>query len=260
MEYEKIRAVNWSSLKHLDVSPKLYKHRIAHPEPRKPAFIFGGAVHTAILEPEKFDARFAVFDGTRRGKEWDAWQAAHPGVESLKPDELKGVRAIAAAVLSHRIAERILRGGRREEIVTWTDPETGLACKGRPDYLRPDFLIDLKSTRDPVPYKFVKSAISYGYVAQVAFYHDGTEHARLRKGGDPPYIIAAQKAEPYDVAVFQLDDEALDVGRAIYRRLLRRLVECTESNYWPGCAPDLQPLRVPSWAVDQAMANEEEDF
>jgi exodeoxyribonuclease VIII len=260
--YEQIRAVNWSTLTNLDVSPLLYKHRLTNPEPGKAVFAIGNAAHCLTLEPEKFDARYAVFDGTRRGEKWDAWQEEHPGVESLKPHELETARAVAKAVRSHRIAARILKGGRREEVVTWTDPETGLACKGRLDYLRPDFLIDLKTARDPGPRFFLRDAIKYGYVSQVAWYHDGAVAARLIPGGSNPYIIAVEKEEPFDVAVYQLDDEALAFGRSKYRRLMRRLVECIEADYWPGVAPDVVPLRVPAWALDQALSSEskEEDF
>jgi hypothetical protein len=88
-------------------------------------------------------------------------------------------------------------------------------------------------------------AADYGYAAQLAFYHDGAVQNRLIDGSQRPYIIAPQKSEPYDVVVFQLKPETLEAGRAIYRALLQRLVECTEANYWPGVAPELQELGLP---------------
>jgi hypothetical protein len=194
-KYDDIKAVNWSSLKNIGVSPLLYKYRLTNPEPQKDAFRLGGAAHTAILEPEKFDARYAVYDGPRTGEgsrtQRKAWrEALSDGVEELSPDELANARAMAAAVRSHRIAGSLLRGGRREEVVTWVDPITGLACKGRLDYLRPDLLIDLKGTRHPSPSRFPRDAYSYGYLAQAAWYHDGAVAARLIDGRQRPYIIA----------------------------------------------------------------------
>jgi hypothetical protein len=262
--YEAIKAINWSSLKWLAVSPLMYRWRLEHPQPRKDAYVFGGAVHTLILEPEKFSERYDVFDGTRNEKheKWQTWQKEHPDVEALKQHEMKRVREVAAAVLSHRIAGPLLEGGRREEIVTWTDEATGLACKGRIDYLRPDFLLDLKSTPDPSPAKFVRDAASFGYSGQLGFYHDGATRARLIDGRHRPYIIAPQKVEPYDVAVYQLDAEALVTGRVIYRSLLERLVQCTDADYWPGVAPELQTLTLPPWAADKFVlqVEDEEEF
>jgi len=256
--YDTIRAVNISSLKNLERSPLYYRYRLENPEPRKQAFVIGGAFHCAALEPDRFDERYAVFDGTRRGAAWEEWKGEHPGVESLKPDELETVQAMARAVRSHRVARNLLRGGRHEEIVVWTDPTTGLACKGRVDLIRPEFLLDLKATRDPSPRFYPRAAFNYGYITQVAWYHDGAVAARLLDGKVNPYVIAVENEAPYDVAVYQLDDEALAVGRSIYQRLMRRLVECIEADYWPGCAPDVQTLRVPRWAVDQTLQDEHE--
>ena len=263
-EYAAIEGINWSSLKHLGVSAHMYRHRLNDPEPSKPAFIFGGAAHCAILEPERFDERYGVFDGTRRGKEWDRWQAENPDRLSLKPSEMERVRRVADAVIGpngHRVARTMLRGGRVEEATTWTDEVTGLRCKGRLDYIRPDVVVDLKTTRNPDPQKFERDAASYGYIAQCAFYHDGAKAARRIDGRERPYIIAARSDDDFDVAVFQLTESTLDVGRRIYRSLLQRLMECTTANYWPGVAPQVVQLGVPPWASAQIVADDEsEDF
>lgn len=257
-EYGAIKGVNWSSLKHMQVSPRMYRWRLAHPE-NKPAFALGNAAHCAILEPDAFEQRYAEYAPVRNGAKWEAWQAEHPGVQSLKPDEMAEAKEIAKEVRGHRIAAKLLRGGRSEESITWTDEATGLTCKARVDYLRPDLLLDLKTARDPSPEKFERDAFSFGYASQVAFYHDGATRARLIDGRERPYIIAVRKGDDFDVACFQVKSETLEVGRVIYRRLLRRLAECMDADYWPGVAPDLQHLGLPPWAANQDFV-EEEDF
>ena len=249
-EYTAIKAVHFSGLKPLAVSPLLYHHRLAVPGEDKPAFALGSAAHCAILEPDEFGKRYAEYAPVRNGKKWEEWQEKNPGVQSLKPHEMSRAQEIARAVRGHRIAGQLLRGGRAEEVVTWNDAVTGLACKGRLDYLRPDFVTDLKTARDPSPQAFAKVASGLGYLAQVAFYHDGATAARLIDGKQRPYIIAVESNEPFDVACFQLTDDALLYGREFYRSLLRRLLECTEANYWPGVAPDLQELGISPYAPD----------
>ena len=248
-EYSALPAVNWSSLHLLAASPLLYRWRADHPEAeRSQSLIFGAAVHCVILEPEKFGARYALFDGTRRGKEWDRWQVENAGRESLKPDEMARIEACVNAVQSHRAASELLRGGRAEEVVQWTDEATGLACKGRLDYLRPDGVIDLKTSRDVSPAKFGRDAANFGYLGQLAFYHDGSVASKVSTGTLPPHIIAVQSDAPYDVAVYYLDDAALDIGRSMYRTLLRKLIECEAASYWPGVCPEPMPLLLPKWA------------
>jgi hypothetical protein len=256
--YDEIKAVNFSTLKHLATSPLLYRWRLDHPRPQTAALTMGLAIHCAVLEPEKFDSRYAVFEGTRRGKEWDEWQAGRLGVQSLKPAEIERVQQSAKAVRSHRVAAGLLSGCRREEPLTWTDAGTGLACKGRVDAIAPGYVLDLKSARDVMPRQFERAAAGNLYHAQLAFYHDGAAAERKIDGTTPPYVIAVQSAEPYDVAVFQYDPSTIDAGRALYRSLLHKLIQCTEADFWPGCAPDLNQLMLPPWA--EQILTEEDEF
>jgi hypothetical protein len=259
--YDGIKAINWSSLKHMAVSPLLYRWRIDHPLESSASQVVGNAIHCMLLEPEKFEARYVLFDGTRRGKAWDEWQEKHPGAVSLKPDELARVTNCVAAIRRHRVANRLVSACRAEEVLTWRDPETGLACKGKLDGISPTYVADLKSARDVRPMKFERASAEYLYHGQVAWYHDGATLAGKIDGKVPPYIIAAQSDEPYDVAVFQLDGETLDVGRGLYRSLLRRLVQCIEADFWPGVAPDLETLTLPPWAIERPLDQlSEEDF
>lgn len=259
MTYDKIKAVNWSTLKCLATSPMLYRYRLEHPEPSKPSYALGNAVHTLALEPQQFHLRYAEFDGTRRGKSWDDWQDEHPGQQSLKPDEMAEVRVMADRILTHRVAARVLSGGRREEVTTWTDAGTGLACKGRLDYTRPDRIADLKTTRAIAPRDFSRAVASYMYHGQLAFYHDGAIAAgKIPSDAPAPWIVAAQNMEPYDVAVYAMSDAALWAGRQLYRSLLEKLVACTEADMWPGIAPDEIVLDVPSWAP--GVYTDQEEF
>lgn len=261
-DYSSIPAINWSSLKYMADSPRMFRYRLTHPEPRKPSYEMGSAVHCAILEPEKFDERYGVFDGIRRGKEWEAWKAENPGKEGLKPAKLDQVQWVADAVMEHRVARTLLRGGLAEEVITWRDERTGLLLKCRADYLRPDLVIDLKGTRDATPARFKSDALRYGHYGQVAMYHDGAIAERRIDGKACPVIIAARTGADFDVAVFQLTPNDLERGRALYRGFLQRLIECTEADYWPGVAPELVPLDMPDWGGNKLTTDEPttEDF
>ena len=61
-DYDKIDALNWSTLKHMDVTPAYARHLYDHPEEQadKPAYISGRVVHCVVLEPDTFDARYIV--------------------------------------------------------------------------------------------------------------------------------------------------------------------------------------------------------
>ena len=245
--YADIPGVNFSSLKHLAVSPLLYRWRLDHPQPKTPALILGTAIHCALLEPGKFDSRFAVYDGTRRGKDWDAWQLAHPGVQSLKPDEMEHVKQTVNAVKSHKKAWAVLSQCRVEEPITWTDAETGLLCKARLDCIAPTFIADLKSTRQETLGGFERDSARLKYHGQCAWYLDGAIAANKLEVGAWATVVTVQNDEPYDVTVRPVSTEALTEGRILYRLLLRKLTECILADFWPGIAPDHVPLRLPAY-------------
>ena len=260
MSYEGIKALNWSSLKHLAVSPLHYKYRQEHKEKSKPAYVIGGATHTRILEPALFDSRYGVFDGTRKGKEWDAWLAANPGKESIKPPELATIDAMAKMVREHRVASTLITGGRYEQTIEWVDAATGIKCKGRVDYIKPDSLVDLKTAPAIGKRDSALAAGKFLYHAQLAWYLDGAVASGALPADAAARIIFLQKAPPYDVAVRRLNNVDLAIGRAIMRHLLNRYAECTEADYWPGIAPDEEELNAPEWSADMTMEQESEDF
>ncbi len=289
-EYAKASGVNWSSLRYMSVSPRMFKHRLKNPEPRKASWVLGGAIHCIVLEPEKFADRYVTLDdetievcapsrGSKAGKllveehpefatalmSSGEYQAAcvalaYPGKEALSAKQRETALTAGDAVREHRTAREMLRGGCAEDVLTWTDEFSGLVCKGRLDYLRPDLVIDLKSSRDPSPSKFERDAANYGYAAQVAFYYDGARAAKRMTGSNRPVIIAVRAKDDFDVACFRLSDEALDTGRTIYRTLLQRLAECTAADYFPGVAPEVRTLELPPWAISNAIDQPSEDF
>lgn len=244
-DYNSINALNWSTLKYLATSPLLYKWRLDNPEPKKDAFVVGAAAHCALLEPGEFDSRYAVYVGRRFGKKWDSWQEDHPSVATLKSHEMRVVEHITNAVLDNRDARELLEKCRHEEPMQWVDPDTGLQCKGRVDALCPDFVCDLKTTRNVDPWVFARDFSRYMYDGQLAFYHTGAETLRKISGRETPWVIAAQNCEPYDVVVYRMKPADLDTGRQLCLRLMKKLEECKAADWWPGCAPGIQYLDVP---------------
>ena len=250
-QYVTLPGVHATGLKSMLVSPRLYRHRLDNDRPETDALRVGRATHTAVLEPDRFLLDYAVWrksEGRRFGKRWDAFVEANTGRTIItEADYIKALK-IRDAVRAHPIARRYLeeRGGRPELTLRWTHPRTGLACVSRLDWLC-SALVDLKSARDPSPARFSTDAARLGYALQLAFYADAVAASGL--GAPPVKIIAAQSVEPYDVVVYDVDEETLRIGREQYEGALDKLIECTNSGDWPGIAPSEEiKLRLPAWA------------
>lgn len=259
-EYVKLPGAHSSGLRHMLTSPLFYSHRQMRPLEDSDALRMGRAGHTSILEPQRFLAEYWQFetsrpDGTkriRRGKEWDDECAKNAGKTALTPDQFAEAVHLRDAVRDHPVAGPLVKGiGQNELSLRWTDERTGVDMKARIDRLiHGRALIDIKTTDDPCPENFARVAWRLGYFMQMAVYSAGVEACGL--GTPAVKIVAVQKCAPYDVVVYDLEQDELDFGARQYATALDRLVECRKTNKWPGFAETGSiPLRAPAWAIAQ---------
>lgn len=248
---------NWSSIKLMDDSALAYKYALDNKRPDTAALALGRVVHSLVFEPETIATDYAVFTGARRaGKEWEAFKAENEGVTIFKTDELDEARAMAAAVRDHPLVKPYLAArGEFERVVTWTDPVTGLFCKGKFDWIIPSqrILIDLKTTKAIHPRRFASDVARYKYHGQMAHYSNGCTHG-LEWTPERVILIAVEKSAPYDVAVYEMDDAGKECGRELAALLLERVKWCEDRNYWPGAQFDWESctltetsLELPGW-------------
>jgi hypothetical protein len=261
-DYGDVDAVNPSSLKVMLKSPKHYRHGLESVRRETKAMREGTLAHLAVLQPDLFRQSVVIrpdgLDGrTKDGKEW---LAAHSHLTVITVPEWEQVQGMAQAVNNHPVAMRYMTPGAVEQPIYWIDPETGIRCKGRPDLVTDSgFLVDLKTAADLTPRKFIAQACDLGYLFSMAAYHDGLE--LLGHKASETVLVCVEKSAPYDVAVWQLDGEPLEMGREQYRAALRDLAECRASGEWPGRFPELRQFEVPGWAYPEVeRAIDDDDF
>lgn len=258
IDYASNPAVNWSTLKYMRESPMLYRYRLSVPREDTPALALGRATHTLVFEPELFDEQYVIWEGGRRaGNAWSDFVDAHPDQTILRTEDADQCAALAEAVRRHPLVQPYLRdGGEFERAIEWTDAQTGLRCKGRPDWLIPDrrILLDLKTCMSIDGRRFGAIAARFQYHAQLAMYRAGVAAAL---GWEPQrvLIVAVEKDAPYDVGVFELDQDALYAGAEEVAELLRALKVCRETDTWPGRYTEEQALQLPAWM----FTDDEED-
>jgi hypothetical protein len=206
--------------------------------PETPAMRLGALTHKMLLSGENI----AVFDGIRRGKEWNKFRDDHAAEEIYTRTELESVLPMIESVRSNPEASTLLIGGACEQTVYWH--QLGRASRGTVDVLGSDYIAELKTTRCAEPERFRRDAIFRAYHAQLAWYWDGVI-ASGRGTVTSAYIIAVESATPYPVTVMRLTDRAIDQGRRLCRLWLERLLVCEASNQWPAYCESVIDLDVP---------------
>lgn len=243
-EYHANPAVSASHLHAVARSPYYYFQRykaLNRPAPdQTPAMQFGSLVHMAVLEPDQLDKHFACCT-TRKGSN-NYHKLIEQGIEPIKQSTWDQALELSDAVRRHPAAKQLLSKGHAELSLWWRDDATGLDCKCRPDWWTDDdIIVDLKTTKDASPRGFGRSVHTFRYHVQQMHYLSGTKAKRF-------VFIAVEKDYPYQVAVYELNSEAVDIGEALRERDMRRLQLCQDCGEWPGYGDEITALSMPKYA------------
>lgn len=241
-----------SGARDLLVCPAKFRWKQQHPEPPKRTFDVGHAAHQLVLGagPELVE-----FAGT--GANPEAWQKkddiAHvaelraEGKVPLKPSDYAMVHEMAAALQRHPYAPKLFSRGRPEQTLVWVDDATGVLCRAKCDWLRPDGIVDYKTARTAAPDALPKVVHDHGYAIQAAFYLRGFR--KLHPGTDPWFAFSGQEKDPpYLVQPFQLTERALRWGDRRVAEALATYAKCLENDDWPGYpANEIPEIDLPAW-------------
>ena len=250
-KYRATDAVSCSVLKRFAEAPA----KALVPSKNTEAMTAGRLIHSALLEPHKFEERYAKTDLDRRGTK--AWQAAQDEVgcrELLKADEFDKLATLRDAVMAHPTARELLAPGLQPEAsMFWFDEATGLYCRGRVDGLRRDqrLIVDVKTTVDASPPEFAKSAANYRHHWQEAFYRRGMSEAPGGFEVDRFIFIAVEREPPFLIGIYELSPSAVAQGEREVTRALSEYAECKRTGIWPGYAPEIVMIDLPMWAMEE---------
>lgn len=177
-----------------------------------------------------------------------------PDAVILKEDEYNDLQEMINSVLKHRDACNVLRKGKAEMSGYYSDPETGIKCKIRPDFFNEDrqILVDVKTTRDVELTEFSKTIWNYRYDFQMAMYCEGIRLITGKKV-DFPLFLALEKTPPFECAVYLADDGMLEKGGMDYRMAMDVLSYCLKNNTWDSYQSRLQPISLPPWALKEIV-------
>jgi hypothetical protein len=238
-EYFAYSGLSKTQLGYLKQSPSHLRNYLDTPhKPATPDQKFGTAVHTAVLEPEKFEDTYCVAPVVDRrttvGKAaYAEFLAANVGKEAIDAEDYQTVLSIAAAVHACPAIQQYGIGthaGVAEASVFGVDFGTNLSIKARLDFYHPETntILDIKTCKAADYWSFRKDIVKYGYGLQSAHYRDIVEQVTGRSARF--IFVAVEKEAPYGIQLFEVDSASHDKVNAERRELIRRWAEALRTN------------------------------
>lgn len=256
-QYHSGLGVSRSGIEKFRKSPMHYWHEYLNPakEIKEPteAMVFGNALHCYTLEPHMFEKRYHIWqkvNGRKPASNTKAWedivkQAA--GRELLCDEDVVTITSMHRSINNHATATSMLDGGVKEKSLFWTDKDTGILCKVRPDAWHPNLVVDLKTTSDGSAKAFARSIHMYGYHIQCAMINEAL--FALKGVNMMNFVfVAVEKDAPHSCVVYRLDENAINKGREEFKKALFDMKECIMTDTWPSYAD--QVLDLPQYAYN----------
>lgn len=258
-------AISSSQLKMLD-PPELFKltgGRIKENDSMKK----GTAVHTLVLEPEKFEGEYFIGDG----RSAEAKAAKAEGKIIISEAIYRDVNGMAESVKKNGLAMELLAKGEAEKSFFWEQmieydaekttchycgtpqevsgeerfvgakecPVCGnmfkifsVRCKARPDFLGDGYFLDLKTAESVDPYSFTAAVKYREYHMSAAMYAEGLLNNGIKT--EKFYWLVVQNTYPYITAVYEASEDTLIRGYDLFMKHLLVYRKCKDTDTWPG--------------------------
>lgn len=238
-----------SMLKTILDSPAHFQLGLTHKIQSK-AMDWGTALHAAVLEPHLVHQviaispeplttaagrRFAESNPDRICMTLTAWLELQLAAEKVRNSEFRG-----------RPFWKFIEEGEVEHAIYYSDPDTGIQCRVRPDLLHPEFTFDLKSTRQGTPVGFQRDAVDLHYDLQAFMY--SLARVLLDGEGAPrkPFVFVPVLSEaPYSVFFMPSSDAFLANGCKKYVKALSTYAACMQVDYWPSPGGEVEMDLLP---------------
>lgn len=249
-------------------TPAHLKASWSEPSKSTPAMAMGTAVHSLVLEPEKFGDDVIVSPvfnkRTKAGKsEFEAFEREAAGRTIITAEQYATAQTMAEKVRGHSLASNLLQDVIVESSVfQWyesMDPDDQTQyrelIKVRPDAASRAYpvLVDLKTTDDASYSAFQRTILNFYYHLSAAMYLEvcNNNHKILNTCGHGAFtkfiFVVVENKPPHEVAVYELAPEFRDLGKTIFRRAMLDLNR-GRSQDWPGYPMEIRVMDPPTWA------------
>lgn len=252
--------ISATQIKYARQSIKHFHYYISGKLPReeKSHFDFGNAFELALLAPNEYLQRVAISpdaelvseimsDGktktarnTTRYKEgMQKFLDENKGkyiIADSGPESFETIEEMLSSCYQDKIIQGLIKNTEYQLSLFWTDPQTGLQLKTRPDFCKrkKSVIVNLKTTLNGSPEAFSKDLKKYDYPIQAAIEIQGCLNTGIMDKVDNYFWLVVEKVPPFNATIYEFNERDIAAVTDTLDFLLSRIKKANEANLYPG--------------------------
>jgi hypothetical protein len=225
----------------------------------KAHFDFGNAFELALLAPVEFSQKVAILKDT----EWvEAAMKANPALTKPRasktytqaydefmigregmyiipdkgPESYETIKSMMESCYQDKIVQGLIKNTEYQVSLFWTDEETGLRLKTRPDICKrkKNVVVNVKTALDGSPKAFSKDLANYEYPLQAAQEITGCLRSGLMESVDVYFWLVVEKCPPFNATIYEFAQEDIAASVDEFRYLVNKINKATQQGLFPG--------------------------
>jgi hypothetical protein len=226
---------------------------------QKSHFDFGNAFELALLDRNMFAEKVAII----KDSEWvGEAMAANPKLERPRNskvyqersqefyDNNKGkyligdkgkeswetIESMLESCYQDKVIQGLIRNTEYQVSLFWTDVETGLRLKTRPDICKrkKNVVVNVKTTADGSPKAFSKELVNYDYPIQACMEITGCLQTGLMETIDSYFWLVVEKEPPFNATIYEFTQEDIHHTMDEMKYLFNKIWRAQEEKLFPG--------------------------
>lgn len=221
-------------------------------------FDFGNAFELALLDQEGFANNVAIlpdsqwieeaqkikkYEKPRQSKHYtDSYHEFMLGRESQYlindkgPESYETIKCMLESCYQDKAIQGLIKNTEYQVSLFWTDEETGLRLKSRPDICKrkKNVVVNVKTTTDGSPKGFSRDLVNHEYPLQACHEMTGCLNAGLMEQIDMYFWLVVEKVPPFNATIYEFDQEDIKASMDEYRYLLNKVAKARELDKFPG--------------------------
>lgn len=222
------RPLSYSSLKEFAKSPRHYLDYLNRKKETTPAMLFGSMVHCLLLEPHKFNTKFAIMPTidrrTKDGKEaYNKFVEESEGKDVVMDNDYNDAKALTDNVLSNPELRKYINNCHQFE-QEFRAEMWGLPVRGFFDGVAQDYILEVKTTMDASPDNLIRDFYNRQYHMQAGLYNMISEKPIK-------YLIIETKG-PYDAYIADATENYIKKGQQLFSDTIVSFSNCMKQGAW----------------------------